>query len=168
MIWILNTASNCTVSIKAIPVPWVFRKNIYKAFLRIKDGYRFQFNLQHLHHSRRETGDVRLDTWDWIRETLDVRLETWDKRREIGDVRQETWDRRVETGDVIQETWYRRCETGGRMCWKEMEIDMRTGIQNLNAFADIVPTYDQCCGATTFLGGSGYGRLRSRSWLQAK
>ena len=54
------------------------------------------------------------------------------------------------------------------MCWKEMEIDMRTGIQNLNAFADIVPTYDQCCGATTFLGGSGYGRLRSRSWLQAK
>ena len=54
------------------------------------------------------------------------------------------------------------------MCWKEMEIDRRTGIQNLNAFADIVPTYDKCCGATTFLGGSGYGRLRSRSWLQAK
>ena len=67
---------------------------------------------------RRETGDVRVETWGWRRETGDVKEETRDRRRhEKGDVRQETWD-------VRMEAWDRRCETGDKR-YEHSKIDRR-------------------------------------------
>ena len=59
---------------------------------------RYQLNLQHLKHGRRERGYRRPETGDGRQETGYRRHEIGDRKRETGEGRQREGDRRRETG----------------------------------------------------------------------